>query len=337
MRFDRTLAAALLCAVSLSLICLCMSCPQTVLAEGADDLLTEDVLLPDTADFPELNASGFLDEGEFIYQDDAAGIWRYCSETLRIAIDRRTSDKPKLMWYEAEIWAAKGELFHMIAHNPASRMKSLQYPYRIAREHQTVFALNGDFAHMRISKKMKVGILLRDGQILSSRTYAHNKGPFPNLDNLALYPDGRMEVAWSDEHTAQEYADMGATDVLAFGPVLVRNGEMNSAALKKYASSKAQRVGIGMVEPGHYIAVLAEGRTKDAKGTDIAWLADKMRELGCVNAFNLDGGQSACMVFLGKQINQDLNKLGNRASARKAAEILGIGTSQAVADENDPF
>ena len=333
MRFTRAAVSALLCAAMLLLFAGCP--PRTAAAAEAD--LTEDVLIPDTADFPELNASGFLDDGEFIYQDAAEGVWRYCSDALRITIDRRTSEKPKLMWYEAHIWTAPGEGFRMIAHDAEKRMKSLQYPYKIARENRTVFAINGDFAHMRISKKMKVGILLRNGEVLSSRTYAHNKGAFPNLDNLAIYPDGLMEVYWSDERTAADYVEMGVRDVLAFGPVLVRDGELNTPALKKYATSKAQRVGIGMVSKGHYVAVLAEGRTKDAKGADIAWLAEQMRGMGCSCAFNLDGGQSACMLFLGRQLNQDTNKLGNRASARKAAEILGIGTSEAVAKENDPF
>ena len=34
--------------------------------------------------FPELNERGFLDEGEFIYKDVNAGIWRYCSSTLKV-------------------------------------------------------------------------------------------------------------------------------------------------------------------------------------------------------------------------------------------------------------
>ena len=75
-------------------------------------------------------------------------------------------------------------------------------------------------------------------------------GTFPNLDNLALYADGNMEVYYSDEKTAQEYQEMGAVDVLAFGPVLVRDGQLNTEALEKYGTSHAPRTAIGMVEKG---------------------------------------------------------------------------------------
>ena len=82
---------------------------------------------------------------------------------------------------------------------------------------------------------------------------------------------------------------------------------------------------------------MTEGRTKESKGTTLSFVAEKMQAMGCTMAFNLDGGQSSAMVFLGKQINLVRNKKGLRASARKTAEILAIGTSPACAEENDPF
>ena len=47
-------------------------------------------------------------------------------------------------------------------------------------------------------------------------------------------------------------------------------------------------------------------------------------------AFNLDGGETACMCFMGKQINVvggANNKAGN---ARRESEFLYIGTSSLV-------
>lgn len=170
-------------------------------------------------EFPELNEAGFFDGGEFVYTDPENGVWRYCSDTLKIEIYRRTQDSPKEIWYEAEVWSTEDNAFAMIPWNedPDKRMSDLNYPYKIARANQTVLAINSDFAHLRISQNSRQGILLRDGEILSEKTFGHNKGTFPNLDNLALYADGNMEVYYSDEKTAQEYQEMGAVDVLAFG------------------------------------------------------------------------------------------------------------------------
>ena len=80
-------------------------------------------------------------------------------------------------------------------------------------------------------KNERVGILIRDGVIWSAKTKpsATYKG-FPNLDTLALYADGSMTVHDSDELTAQEYIDRGAVNVYAFGPWLIRDGQVNPKA-----------------------------------------------------------------------------------------------------------
>lgn len=288
-------------------------------------------------EFPELNEAGFFDGGEFVYTDPENGVWRYCSDTLKIEIYRRTQDSPKEIWYEAEVWSTEDNAFAMIPWNedPDKRMSDLNYPYKIARANQTVLAINSDFAHLRISQNSRQGILLRDGEILSEKTFGHNKGTFPNLDNLALYADGNMEVYYSDEKTAQEYQEMGAVDVLAFGPVLVRDGQLNTEALEKYGTSHAPRTAIGMGEKGHYFAMMLEGRHDGSNGAGISFLAEKMLEKGCQLAFNLDGGQSATMVFMGDQICKIGGTTGVNASARKAAEILGIGVSALVTPLED--
>ena len=288
-------------------------------------------------EFPELNAEGFLDEGEFVYENEEEGVWRYVSSTLKVEIIRREqTEKPKQRWYEAEIWSREGDVFSMIANNPEKRMKSQEYPYKIARKNRTVFAINSDFAQLRMTQKKRMGIIIRDGGILSERTVAKNKGTFPNLDTLALFPDGDMQVFWSDEKKPEEYLEMGATDVLAFGPWLIRDGELNEAGLKKYGTSAAQRTAIGMVEKGHYFAMMLEGRLNDAKGAGVSFLAEKLLEKGCQVAFNLDGGQTSTMVFMGRQIC-DISTKKTNVSSRKTAEILGIGTSELVRTPDDPW
>ena len=325
------------CLAALLLISLCLSSAMAEETETVDlDEPAETPVMTAADGFPLLNAEGFLDEGEFVFADEENGVWRYCSQTLRIEINRRTQAKPKLVWYEAEIWAAEGEVFRMLPWDASDRWKKLNYPYQIARRHRTVFALNSDFAHLRISKRMVVGIVIRDGEIVSSRTNKKNKA-FPNYDTLVLMPDGDMRVYWSNELKAKDYAEMCAADVLAFGPYMIRDGELNRTALKKFATGSAPRTAVGMAEKGHYFAIVTEGRNKRSNGCSVKFCGERLLELGCTLAFNLDGGQSSAMVFMGRQLNLITNDYGNKASARKAAEILGIGTSETVAAEEDPF
>ena len=155
--------------------------------------------------FPELNENGFLDNGEFVFEDADNGIWRYASDTLKVEIYRRSTEKPKQVWYEAEIWCAEGSTGpRMIANDPEHWAKSVEYPYKLARKTGTVIAVSGDYANTRVVQKSKVGIVIRDGKLISERTYKKNSKHFPNLDCLAIYPDGDMKVFYSDERTAEE-------------------------------------------------------------------------------------------------------------------------------------
>ena len=285
--------------------------------------------------FPELNEQGFLDEGEFLYENTDEGVWRYCSPHLKIEIFRKSETKPKRTWYEAEIISDGTDVFQMIPFDAEKWMTKTEYPYKIARANKTIFAINNDYAQLRKKQKARMGVIIRDGKVYSTNTKSRNKTPFPNLDCMALYPDGNMEVFWSDERTADEYLEAGATDVLSFGPWLVRDGEINTGGVKKFATTKQPRTAFGMVEPCHWFAIVAEGRVKRSNGVNTEWLATRMQELGCRTAFNLDGGETCSIVFMGHQLNK--LKDNRNISSRTTADILGIGTSDLVRSPGSPW
>lgn len=289
-------------------------------------------------EFPALNDAGFLDSGEFVWEDEANGVWRYASDMLRIEIFRREQAKPARVWYEAEVFCAEGSAGpRMIANDPENWKKSTGYPHKIARKHGTVLAVSSDFAMWRLRKKLRSpGIIIRDGKIWSDRTRKRNGKGFPNLDCLAIWPDGNMKVFYSDEKKAEEYLADGAADVLSFGPILIRDGKLNEEALKKYGTSHAERTAVGMVEKGHYFFMMLEGRIKRSKGDSIRFLAEKLLDKGCTLGFNLDGGDTSCIVFMGHQLCKMQNGKRNKPS-RATSDILGVGTSSLLPTVNDPW
>ena len=291
---------------------------------------------PEESLFPELNEEGFLDSGEFLYENEEIGLWRYASSTLKVEIRRYIQKSPKRTWYEAEIWCAEGsEMPHMIANNPENWKYDRDYPYKIARKKGVVIAVSSDYAQQRMLDKARVGIVIRDGKILSSKTRARGSKGFPNLDCMALYPDGDMKVFYSDEMTAEQYLEDGARDVLSFGPWLIRDGELNTEGIAKYGRSKAERTAVGMVEKGHYFFMMLEGRITRSKGDDVGFLAEKLLARGCTVAFNLDGGQTSCIVFMGHQLCRISDK--HRQSSRSTSDILGVGTSDLLPALKDPW
>ena len=289
-------------------------------------------------DFPALNDAGFLDSGEFVWQDEEKGVWRYASDTLKIEIFRREQAKPARVWYEAEIFCAEGSGGpRMVANDPENWKSSTQYPHKIARKHGTVLAVSSDFAMWRLRKKIRnPGIIIRDGKVWSERTRKQNSKGFPNLDCLAIWPDGDMKVFYSDEKKAEEYLAEGAVDVLSFGPILIRDGKLNEAALKKYGTSHAERTAVGMVEKGHYFFMMLEGRIKRSTGDGIRFLAEKLLDKGCTVGFNLDGGDTSCIVFMGHQLCKMQNGKKNKPS-RATSDILGVGHSDLLPTVSDPW
>jgi len=288
------------------------------------------------AHMPALNAKGFLDEGEYLYSSEDEGLWIYVSQTSKVIIQRKYDATQPLTWFEADLYGDldAGEMLRTVQNDPEKMGKVRVDATETAKKHSVVFAMNTDYYTYRVAvnNNRHTGIVIRDGRILYDDPYTEKQvtnSMFPNLDMLAFMPDGSLKVYHSWEKTAQEFIDEGVQTVYSFGPYLLLDGKVSERA---YANNenKNPRCAIGMVEPGHYVAIMCEGRLKRSAGVTISYLAKIMRAKGCQVAFNMDGGQTAVMVFMGKQLNQIGAYDGGKTNSRPTSEVLGFGTSEQV-------
>lgn len=288
------------------------------------------------AHMPALNAKGFLDEGEYLYFSEDEGLWIYVSQTSKVIIQRKYDATQPLTWFEADLYGDldAGEMLRTVQNDPEKMGKVRVDATETAKKHNVVFAMNTDYYTYRVAvnNNRHTGIVIRDGRILYDDPYTEKQvtnSMFPNLDMLAFMPDGSLKVYHSWEKTAQEFIDEGVQTVYSFGPYLLLDGKVSERA---YANNenKNPRCAIGMVEPGHYVAIMCEGRLKRSAGVTISYLAKMMRAKGCQVAFNMDGGQTAVMVFMGKQLNQIGAYDGGKTNSRPTSEVLGFGTSEQV-------
>lgn len=288
------------------------------------------------AHMPALNAKGFLDEGEYIYSSEDEGLWIYISQTSKVIIQRKYDATQPLTWFEADLYGDldAGEMLRTVQNDPEKMGKVRVDATETAKKHNVVFAMNTDYYTYRVAvnNNRHTGIVIRDGRILYDDPYTEKQvtnSMFPNLDMLAFMPDGSLKVYHSWEKTAQEFIDEGVQTVYSFGPYLLLDGKVSERA---YANNenKNPRCAIGMVEPGHYVAIMCEGRLKRSAGVTISYLAKMMRAKGCQVAFNMDGGQTAVMVFMGKQLNQIGAYDGGKTNSRPTSEVLGFGISEQV-------
>jgi exopolysaccharide biosynthesis protein len=102
------------------------------------------------------------------------------------------------------------------------------------------------------------------------------------------------------------------------GPVLLQRGEVqitNNQEAKfsgKAIEDKHPRTAMGYTKDQQLIIMVVEGRNPNAGGVRLDQLALIMKELGCVEALNLDGGGSSCLLVNGKETIKPSDKEGQR-------------------------
>lgn len=288
---------------------------------------------PVCAEEPLLTEDGFLnpdwEDDEFVWVDEEAGQWHYFTPHLSIRIDRFIEEDVPRVYYVADIRCSQEEPLKTVLTDGKKPGRSLKNPRNLAIENQAVFAITDDFSGYRIQRDQRVGIVIREGYVLGEKTRSSDSyRGWPNLDTLAVYADGHMEAGVSDAHTAEEYLEMGATNVFAFGPMLVSDGVIPDFVLDEdYYPYHEPRLAIGMIEPFHYIVLCVEGRSDDSKGARPDWMAKKMLELGCVEALNLDGGGTAAIMFMGEVLNRSSKNM------RSVNSLIVFGQSDLVGQE----
>ncbi len=103
------------------------------------------------------------------------------------------------------------------------------------------------------------------------------------------------------------------------GPVLLQNGEIkitNNEELKfagKAIDDNHPRTAMGYTKTNKLIILVIEGRNPGiAEGATLTQEAQMLKEIGCWEALNLDGGGSSCMLVNGKETIKVSDKTGQR-------------------------
>lgn len=185
--------------------------------------------------------------------------------------------------------ADASQLRTAIAGTPASPARSKMI--KLAERVNAVVAIDGDYYADR-----KGAYAVRQGQLLSD-SFASD------LDLLVIDYDGNFHcilAAEKEEKIAQMQGQI--YQCLSFGPVLIRDGEKIEYPAKyqfglEYLNPRA---GIGQLGERHYLMVVASGRLQNSMAITAGKLQDFMLAKGCVQAYNVDGGASAELVYDGE-------------------------------------
>lgn len=273
-------------------------------------------MIESTLEFESAVATEESAEVETITYDD----WNYVSSSITISITQYSSGSGKnaLTYYVADVVLTDvTDLSNAFADDQFGT-NIIEYTSQIAAENGAIFAVNGDYYGFRTD-----GIIIRNGVI-----YRDN----PARIGLAIYLDGTMKIYDETQTTAQELLDAGVWNTLSFGPALIVDSEM-AASFEDVnvdhnignhpITGNQPRTGVGMIDANHFVFVVVDGRSSGySSGVTLEEFAQMFADLGCTQAYNLDGGGSSTMYFMGRVVN---NPLG-RNKERGTSDILMIGT-----------
>ena len=246
-------------------------------------------------------SSGNTDKSEADYDD-----WSYTRDDLQIKIQKveSGSGSNKITYYVADVQVKDAtDIYSAFAKNKFGR-NIVETTSSIAEDNDAIFAINGGYYGFR-----EDGILIRNGVVY------RNTG---TRDGLAFYEDGTMKTYDETITSAEKLISEGVIDTFSFGPTLVKDGKaitnFESVKIdKNMGNSSIQnsnpRTGVGMISPNHYVFVVVDGRKEGySKGMTLNEFSKLFEELGCTEAYNLDGGGSSTMYFMGRVVNNPLGK-----------------------------
>ena len=274
-------------------------------------------IYPLRANAPKLNPDGFISSGYYLLQDDENGEWTYIDNKLFINIRRFQNvveRQRKLVWYESELKLADGQKLVTRHTNPEKIGRRFVYAEDFAKDIKAIFAISDDFYGFRVYQKRRPGVIIQNSKILADNTLSKPDYRLPNYDLIALYKDGSLKTYHAGEIGAEQLLADGATDTWCFGPILLSNGKIGEQVAANGFEYINPRMCLGMIEPNHYLVMTIEGRSQRSQGVGLMWVAQRMKDLGCSEALNLDGGNSIKLAFMGKLINANNTKLTKNRS-----------------------
>ncbi len=296
---------------------------SAILYKLADRYLIEHVEINNAIETSEQKADSTtktldMNSSEPSKKDYTSDEWNYKSESKSIQIKKVTTESGKdtITYYVADVVLSdSADLKSAFAKNQFGN-NIIEDTSKIAGDNGAIFAINGDYYGFRDD-----GIVIRNGEIFRDN---------PTRIGLAFYKDGTMKVYDETETSAEELIAQGVTQTLSFGPVLVENSSaitdfgrtvIDTNFGNRSIQNSNPRTGVGIISPNHYVFIVVDGRSSGySKGMTLQEFAQVFEDLGCTAAYNLDGGGSSTMYFIGRVVNKPLGK----GDERGVSDILYV-------------
>ena len=305
------------------LLLLAMLIPGAMAEEALTDTIEiaeEEALSANISPLPVDLSAGYVPNAEcYIDADEENGILQgYQDESLTVTMERvRVGDST---FNVARIKIAHpSQLRTGLANEKGTKNNKIS---TMAKNHNAVVAIGGDFF-----ADAKNGYIVRQYK-------EFRKSPKSVYDMLLVDNNGDFHIVLRSD--AEELKALLTSETLTFpnifnfGPALIKDGVLLEAPQyyidngNRYniKSKSEPRCAIGQLGELEYMFVVVDGRRKDSDGCSTDELGQWMFEQGCVQAYNLDGGNSALMWFGGENYSDKTTK-----NERTVSDFIYISTA----------
>ncbi len=262
-----------------------------------------------TAKPPEPDLSGWGSKWPDVFSwDDSVVITENSYRSHDVAISIETRQVGNNVAYIADVYVRYIDNFKSAFAKGEYGKNIIERPEKTAAANNAILAVNGDYYGIRDN-----GIIVRN-YVMYRDT--------PRSDICSVFYDGTVQVSEHAGFDLNAALQNGLYQTMTFGPLLVKDYTAKTQFTPGILGENP-RTGFGYYEPGHYVFVTVDGRQEGYSiGMTMYEFADLFVDLGCQNAYNLDGGQSAMMIFNGEVYNKPYN------GGRETSDIFYIGEVQ---------
>lgn len=227
----------------------------------------------------------------------------YKSKDISVTITKNQQNS--ITWYVADIYVRNLQNFRTALAQDQYGKGITEPTLDMANRANAIVAVSGDFYGNH-----ETGIVVRNGKLYRQTALD---------DVLIMNNDGSMQTFDNQSFQPSAVVKNGAWQAWTFGPMLLDNGQPMTKFNSKLNPANP-RAAIGYYEPGHYCLVVVDGRQPGySNGIGLKDFSQLFHDMGCKVAYNLDGGQTAVMTFMGKWVNQPYN------NGRNCSDIVYIG------------
>lgn len=246
---------------------------------------------------------------------DGSPIDYYSDETIEVKCWKEKIDGTIYDFAEVEI-AHPSQFRRKLVDDVISK-KHLDYPLNTFRKMNGVVGMSADYCAFR-----SFGIIVQYGSMVRDTVMG-------DFDILIYDKEGNFNCITDTKYKKSEYYQ--SNDVVytfAFGPVMVDNYEINpSDNLDSYIVGEVGKVypraAIGQFGyDKHYLLCTVEYTNKEAQGATVRRFAEVMQSKGLRIAYNMDGGQTAALMYN----NELFNKVAY-GGQREISDILFFATA----------